>query len=180
MYKDKKTGFSFGETVLSPTEQIKRYIVQLSKECTDHLSRSNNDNKERYAFAMKVRVLATMLESYTPKDGIEWKLQHYKELEEEINMIETNTSYSQETKDVNMIKKQFRYATPVFFQSLKVLQNSPIVEIETEGVIDLSSKDIEKRIQTGTAHYSSGVPVAPIRGESGQDIEMTVEESEDD
>ena len=139
----------FTDVVLNPSEQIKRHIVQLSKDCTEHLSKSDNGESERYAFAMKTWVFSIMLEPYSPAQVLKPKMEHYKELEEKIKEINIDKGLSDENKKKTVNKIRFAYALPVFEQTVRILQNSKIVEVEVEGIINVESKGIRERVQMG-------------------------------
>jgi len=175
-----KRGSGFTDITLSPSDQIKRHIVQLSKECNDHLSKSEENESERFAFAMKTWVFSIMLEPYTDGEVKKMKFDHYKELEKKIKEIDNNENLSEENKNKSINSIRYKYAFPVFEQSLRVLQNSKIVEVEVEGIIDLRMKGIQKRVQTGVGGYSSGVSVSPIRKDAKElEIEKPTNEEED-
>lgn len=176
-----KRGSGFTDITLSPSDQIKRHIVQLSKECNDHLSKSEKSDGERFAFAMKTWVFSIMLEPYTDGEVKKMKFDHYKELEEKIKEIDDNEKLSEENKKKTINSIRYKYAFPVFEQSLRILQNSKIVEVEVEGIIDLGREGIQKRVQTGVGSYSSGENASPIRKtiEELQLEENTDEESDE-
>jgi len=155
---------AFLEASLNPSDRIKRYIVDLSKECADHLEKSEDNDKERHAFAMKVEVFSIMLEPYTSEEIKNLTRDSYKNMEEEIIKIKGNDLYNESTKKKNIIKQRFDYALPVFWQSLRILQNSPIVEIESEGIIDFDIEGVKKRVRSSYTS-SPDVDVKPVRGE---------------
>ena len=82
MYKKDKPFVS--DMAMKPAEQIKRYLVQLSKDCTEHLAGSSNNDKERHSFAVKTKVLSILLEQHTALDIKTLTFQSYKDLDQEI------------------------------------------------------------------------------------------------
>lgn len=174
MAKGQTHGFS--DIVLNPSEQIKRHIVQLSKDCTEHLSKSDNGESERYAFAMKTWVFSIMLEPYSPAKVLKPKMDHYKELEEKIKEINNDKSLSDENKKKTVNKVRFAFALPVFEQTVRILQNSKIVEVEVEGIINIESSGIRERVQMGEGivDYKKRIPLRkPI------ELDETVDETGD-
>jgi len=161
--KPQKQHQSFSEISLSPSEAIKRYIVQLSKECTEHLADSLGNNKQMHAFSMKVWAFSVMLESYTPDKVKPLTKEHYKELNEEIKKIREG-DLNEENKTKNIVLTRYNYALPIFEQSIRIMQNSRIVEVEVEGVIDLKRDGFKDRVR---------------HTEDAQDITLTGEDSID-
>lgn len=145
--KPQKQYQSFSDISLSPSESIKRYIVQLSKECTEHLSNSLSNNNEMYAFSMKVWAFSIMLESYTPDKIKPLTRDHYKELDEKIKDIR-DSELNEDNKKKNIVLTRFNYGLPIFEQSIRIMQNSRIVEVEVEGVIDLKRDGFKERVRT--------------------------------
>lgn len=151
MVKGKSFQQSFSDISLSPSEAIKRYIVQLSKECTEHLADSLNNNKEMYAFAMKTWAFSIMLESYTPDEVKPMVKQHYKELDDKIKELKEKKDtdkLSEDNVNKNIVLTRFNYALPIFEQNIRIMQNSKIVEVEVEGIIDLEQEGFKDRVRT--------------------------------
>jgi hypothetical protein len=151
---------------LAPSEEVKRYIIQLSKDCTELLALTYASVDNQYAFAMKTRLLSIWLEPYTEPKIKEFNFKHYKELDDKIQGIRDSKEYNDVTKAQGVAASMFQYGIPICFQSIRILQNSKILEQEVEGVIDLSNN-----------------PGPRIRGEEPQlpiMKELTVDESEED
>jgi len=134
----------------TPSDQIKRYIVQLSKECIDHYSRSIDNKKDKFAFYVKVKSLNILLENYMDDNIKKITFTYMEEIKNEIDKIKKDGKegkLTEETVKNHINNKRFEYMIPIFEQSLRIIQNSPITEVEAHGVIDLNSKDIKKRIR---------------------------------
>ncbi len=154
--------------------------MQLSKECIDHLSQSVDSKKEKYAFAVKTRSLSLLLENYMEDSVKEITFKYFKELEEDIAKVKQRTDLNEETKKNHINNLRFEYMLPVLDQNIRLMQNSPIVEVEAHGIIDMNDKNIKKRI-SGKKH------ALPIRDRKGLEpdtdaevvrVEDTVEEGE--
>lgn len=124
---------------LAPSEEVKKYIIQLSKDCTELLSRTFSDIGSQYAFAMKTRLLSIWLEPHTEPKIKQYNFDHYKELDDKIKELKGSKDYNDTTKAQGIASLMFEYAIPICYQSIRVLQNSKILEQEVEGIIDLST-----------------------------------------
>lgn len=124
---------------LAPSEEVKRYIIQLSKDCSELLSNTYGDTNNQYAFAWKTRLFSIWLEPYTEPKIKEFNFNHYKELDKAIDDIKLKKDLNDVTKAQSIAGTMFQYAIPICFQSIRILQNSKILEQEVEGVIDLSN-----------------------------------------
>lgn len=144
----------YADAVLTPTEHIKHDIVKLRSETVKHLADSCQSDKEKYAFAVKTKVFAISLEPYTDKDTVKLVMDHYTELETEIKGIDNNDKLNADNKRKTIVQRQFSYALPIFEQSLRILQNSPIVEMEAEGVINLKDEHMKERIRVDPTDYT--------------------------
>ena len=156
---------------VTPSDQIKRYIVQLSKDCIDHLSKSLDSDKEKYAFAIKTKALSVLLENYTDDKVKEITSKHFKDMEEKIEEIQKQ-KLGDDTKKKTINKYRFEYALPVLDQNIRVMQNSPIVEVEAHGIIDMNSNGIKERIR-------GKEKALPIRGEIEEETEILEPEEEE-
>lgn len=145
--------------------------MQLSKDCIEHLSKSLNSNKEKYAFAVKTKALSLLLENYMADDVKQITHDYFKELDTKIKEIRKRKDLNEETKKQHINQLRFDYSLPVLDQDIRVMQNSPIVEVEAHGIIDMNSKGIKERI-CGKAK------ALPIRGELEEEIEI-IETEED-
>ena len=172
---EKKIELKSEDWKVTPSDQIKRYIVQLSKDCIDHLSKSEGSNKERYAFAVKTKAMSVLLENYTTDEIRKITSNHFKEMDEKIRAISKDKSLGDDTKKQTINRIRFDYALPVMDQNIRVMQNSPIVEVEAHGIIDMNSKEVKERIQ-GKAH------ALPVRGgeieEDTEILDATEEEND--
>lgn len=152
---------------MTPSDQIKRFIVQLSKDCIEHLSKSLNSNGEKYAFAVKTKALSTLIENYMRDDIKQVTHDYFDELEREIEKIKKRADLNEETKKRHINQLRFEYALPVADQNIRIIQNSPIVEVEAHGIIDMESKGIRDRIQ-GKAK------MLPVREDLDADNELEI------
>lgn len=121
--------------------------MQLSKDCIEHLSKSLDNNKEKYAFAVKTRALSVLIENYMRNDIKQVTHDYFDELEREIKKVKKREDLNEETKRQEINQLRFEYALPVSDQNIRIIQNSPIVEVEAHGIIDMESEGIRERIQ---------------------------------
>jgi len=145
--------------------------VQLSKDCIEHLSKSLNSNKEKYAFAVKSKALSLLLENYMEDDVKKITHDYFKELDEKIKAIKKREDLNKETKEQHINQLRFDYSLPVLDQDIRVMQNSPIVEVEAHGIIDMNAKGIKDRIR-------GKQKALPIRGNLDEDTEFIETEEE--
>jgi hypothetical protein len=159
---------------MSPTEQIKRDIIQLARDATDHYAKSYEKNEEKWAFAVKTRVLAIRLQNYTPIETRYWLRDIWKEEREKEDAI-WKSDLNPDNKKINALNVKFRYALRVYDMCLSVLHNSPIVETKSDGIINVDLPELKDRVRTGgSGGYSSGVKTTAIRKE-----EIVVEQETD-
>ena len=157
---------------VTPSDQIKRYIVQLSKDCIDHLSKSLDSDKEKYAFAIKTKALSVLLENYTDDKVKEITSKHFKDMEEKIEEIQKQ-KLGDDTKKKTINKYRFENALPVLDQNIRVMQNSPIVEVEAHGIIDMNDDGIKERIQCKAK-------ALPVRGGTNNEEDTEILEPEEE
>ena len=139
---------------MSPTETIKQRSVGLMFDNIQHNSMSL-DNKEKYAFCTKTKALAILLERYTPRDAKEEIRNWYKQLEGELKIIRQGDK-TQRDKDVIELNKKYKYALEVHEHNMRILMNSPIVEIEAEGELDATSEDLIHTVRGDTLKGRGG------------------------
>ena len=125
---------------MSPTETIKQRSVGLMFENINHNSCSL-DNKEKYAFCTKTKALAILLERYTPRTAKEEIKEWYKKLGIEIKEIWKGDK-TQRDKDVLELNIKYKYALEVNEHNMRILMNSPIVEIDVEGELDATDSEL--------------------------------------
>jgi hypothetical protein len=154
---------------LSPTEQVKRDIIQLARDATNHYANSLNSSEEKWAFSVKVRVLALRLQKYTPVKARYWVRDVWKKENEEEEKI-TNSSLSEDNKKLNILNMKFKFALQVYDMCLLVLHNSPIVETKASGIIDIELPDVTDRIRR-TLYGHSDVKLKSIRKKEDVDSE---------
>ena len=132
---------------LTPTEQIKRDVISLAKEATDHYSKSLTDENEKWAFYVKTRVLSLRLKGYMSINMRIWLRDQLLELDKKVEEIETNPKLSPDNKKVNMVNMRYSYALPIYDLCIELLHNCPIVESVSDSTIELDLEDIEKRVR---------------------------------
>ena len=125
---------------LSPSEDIKKYIIQISKDCSELFALCFSSIENQFAFATKVRLFSIWLEPYTNLEIKQFNFKHYAELDERLQVIKASKDYNDTTKAQGIASTMFEYAIPICYQSIRVLQNSKILEQEVEGIIDLSKE----------------------------------------
>jgi hypothetical protein len=134
---------------LSPDAHIKQKTVGLIFSCIELNAKSLNE-EDKYAFCTKTRDLAIMLERYTPKDNREEIKKWYIQLSQEIDKIKDSQQNLTEQQKVKLIlDKKYRYSDEVHQHNMRILMNSPIIEVETEGELDLTDEEAIKIIRGG-------------------------------
>ena len=127
-------------TFKSPTEMFKIRLLSLLFECIDHNSKSHS-TEELYAFARKAWDLSVLLERYTPttkrKELSEWK----KQLESEIKKASDTANSTERKKAMGVL--DYRYAVEVHLHNQRILTNSPILEVDVEGDLDITDESIK-------------------------------------
>ena len=99
---------------LSPTEQIKKDVIQLAKEATDHYSKSLDSEQEKWAFYVKSRVLSLRLKGFMSIQMRIWLRDFIIELESKVDAIETSKELSPENKKINSLNLQYNYALRIY------------------------------------------------------------------
>lgn len=134
---------------LSPTEFIKQRSVSLMFDCIEHNSKSH-DPKEKYAFYCKSRDLSILLERYTPRSAREEVVKWYEQLKTKIDEINNKGgSATRESKDKMILKERYKCALEIHFHNQRILMNSPIIEVDAEGELDITDEDVIKMIRGG-------------------------------
>lgn len=134
---------------LSPTEFIKQKSVSLLFNCIDLNSKSFDDN-DKYSFCRKVKDLSIMLERYTPKNSRKELMDWYKQLETELVAIRDKSNLTEQTQAGMILNLRHSYALEVHEHNQRILMNSPIVEIEAEGELDITDDEAIKMIRGAT------------------------------
>lgn len=140
MKSNKSEESTIVSTFKSPTEMFKIRLLTLLFDCIDHNSKSY-DKDELYAFARKAWDLSVLLERYTPTSKRNelslWK----KQLESEINKAMGNENTTERTKEMGVL--EYKYAVEVHLHNQRILTNSPILEVDVEGDLDVSDESIK-------------------------------------
>jgi len=133
---------------LNPTEMIKSRSVNLLFDCIDLHSKSI-DEDSKYAFCKKVKSLSILLERYTPKSARAELLQWYSQLEKEIDKLKESDNNSPNVVKRNTLSRSFRYAEEVHMQNIRILMNSPVIELDVEGELDIKDEDMINIVRGG-------------------------------
>jgi len=134
---------------MSPTETIKQRSVGLMFSNIDHNAMSQ-DNKDKYAFCTKTKALSILLERYTPRTAKEEVKKWYKQLDEEIKKVKEGDKTSRD-KDLIELNLRYKYALEVDEHNMRILMNSPIVELEAEGELDATDLDLIHTVRGGVS-----------------------------
>lgn len=132
------------QTYKSPTDMFKGRLLSLLFECIMHHSKALNDNNEVYAFARKSWDLSILLEKYIPaskrKELIQWR----KQLKEDIKKVRSkeDADYTPAQRSGDILTIEFNYAEEVHMHNTRILINSPVLEIEIEGDLDVTDDNI--------------------------------------
>jgi len=130
----------------SVTDILRMDLVKLRSEVANHYAKAHGNDKEKYAFAKLVEVFQIGLEPYMDKEIIKQIMEHRQELQQEIKQLK-ESDLSKETKTHNIILQEFEYAIPIWTLSLRVFHHSPLIEYETEGIINPQDANIKDRIR---------------------------------
>lgn len=131
---------------LSPTDLIKNKSVGLMFENITHHSRSI-ELAEKYAFIQKVKDLSVVMERYTPKAARKELKELYEELNKRIQEIRERKGDTESQRNEEIINLQYQYALEVHEQDIRVLMNSPIIEIDVEGDLDINDISVINTIR---------------------------------
>ena len=151
----------------SATDVLRYDLVKLRSSVADHYAKTYNDDKEKYAFAKLVKVFEVSLEPYMDKEIIKQIMEHYKQLEQDIKELKAS-ELSKETKNHNIILKEFEYAEPIWTMTLRIFHHSPLIEYETEGIIDPRDNGLKERVRNASADSK----IVVIDGDEIQDDEL--------
>ena len=132
---------------LSPDAQIKNKAVSLTFTCIDHDGQSHSDD-EKYAFCKKTKSLSTVLERWTPKNIRQETMKWYDQLKNEVAEV-NKKSITPQQKNAMVADLEYKYALEVHHQNIRLLMNSPIIEVEAEGELDITDEDAIEIIRGG-------------------------------
>jgi hypothetical protein len=141
------------ETFKSPTEMFKGRLVQLLFECITHQSNCYNDKNEVYTFARKTWNLSILLERYTPSSKRKELIDLKKQLKDEIKTVREDKEKKYETPgDIadQISNLEYLYAEEVHDHNKRILINSPLIEIDIEGELDLTDDKTLELIRIGS------------------------------
>lgn len=142
---------------LSPTDLIKNKEVSLMFDTINHNAKSLN-LEEKHAFICKASDLSILLERYTPRKTREETKTWYAQLDVEVKKIrDENPSETKEKKNEKIMELRYRYAVEVHEKNLRVLMNSPIIEIDVEGDLDINDVNIIEVIRGGKRSDDTGI-----------------------
>jgi len=130
----------------SATDILRMDLVKLRADVANHYAKAHESDREKYAFAKLVEVFQIGLEPYMDKEIIKEIIQHRKELQQEIQKLK-DSNLSKETKNHNIILKEFEYAVPIWTLSLRIFHHSPLIEYETEGIMDPKDNKLKENVR---------------------------------
>lgn len=161
MNEEEGTTSSF-EVYKSPAERLKQLIIKLLEESFNHYSKSYNNKEEKFAFIIKTKCLSDLILRWTGRNAKVELLQWSKQLNNEIKAL-------RETKDMSITKDKiedkilelkFIFAEEVAKHNTIIIQNSPIIDTEVEGELDITDEDMlgivrlrEKRKDDGKLEF---------------------------
>lgn len=141
----------------SPVDFKHRLIMKELAKCIDHLAKSYNDDREKYAFIMRTKTLHHLLLPYTPtsvKERTKKLAKEYeKKIQEEISKIPSEEGRRKKELEIAM-----EFAEKLHYQNIQIIDNSKMMEEEVEGVIDLEDASIIEAVR----HGSKDVDARPI------------------
>ena len=132
----------------TPSEIEKKHLVKLSFDCTEHHANSYQNPSEKYKFVKKTEDLMWRLEKYTPKDMKENIKNHYDELKDQLEMIDSS-NLSADNKKKSKLLKEFEYAEAIHIHNSRLLPNSTVMEREIQGELDITDDEAREVIQGG-------------------------------
>ncbi|MDH7506287.1 MAG: hypothetical protein QHH15_00665 [Candidatus Thermoplasmatota archaeon] len=137
------------EIYKSPTEKLKNEIVRLLIDNIGHKSRSYNNPEEKHAFCAKTQDLSILLMRYTPKSKRVELQKWYDQLEQQKRDLRNrkDTTITEDKIKEQMLELEYKYALEVHKQNETVIMNSPIIDTEVEGELDVSDEDLVGIIQ---------------------------------
>jgi len=150
------------EVYKSPTERLKQLIIKWLEESVNHYSKSLNNKEEMYAFCIKTECLSNALLRYTGRKSKAELQQWYKQLKEQIKLLKENKDLiiTKDKIEDQVLQLRFKYAEEVMKHNTLIIQNSPIIDTEVEGELDVSDEDMigiircrEKRVDDGKLEF---------------------------
>jgi hypothetical protein len=133
---------------VQPSEMIKSKDVALLFANIEHDGKSGNDDDKK-AFCKKTKSLSILLERHTPKKSRQELIQWYRQLKVEIKNIKGDSNLTPEKRKKMILNKEYEYASEVHEQNIRILMNSPIVEVEAEAEFGMEDEDMIKTIRGG-------------------------------
>jgi hypothetical protein len=131
----------------SPNDLIKTKMVELVFQTIAHYSKCLS-MEERYAFVVKAEACSILLERYTPDQLRDELRAWYAQLNESVKRIRASTA-TDESKNDRILDERFRYAQEVYKHSIRILMNSPVIEVEAEGELDINDPEALEIIRGG-------------------------------
>jgi len=132
----------------NPTEYKYRLIMRELAKCIDHLANSYSNDREKYAFIMRVKSLYHMLLPYTPSSIKEKTAKLAKEYEQKIQK-ETASITSDERKKKKELELAMEYAEKIHYQNIQIIDNSKMITEEVESVLDVEDTSVIKAVRRG-------------------------------
>lgn len=148
MVNEESRGGQLQSPFLSPSELIKQRVVGLMFDCINLNAQSYNQEK-RYEFVKKVKDLMIQLTRYTPKSKQQELIQWYDQMNTELESIKQRPHLTDQERDKELLNKMYEYSLDVHEHNQRILLNSPIVEIEVEGELDITDDEAIAVIRGG-------------------------------
>lgn len=132
----------------SPTEMFKGRLLSLLFECITHHSKALKDENEIYAFARKSWDLSILLEKFIPSSKRKELMNWYKQLKVDIQKVrdqkknKKDDSITPKEIENQILNLEFSYAEEVHNHNTRIIINSPILEVEVEGDLDVTDINI--------------------------------------
>lgn len=133
---------------LSPTELIKNKSVSLLFDNIEHNAKGLKD-EDKYAFYCKTKDLSVLLERYTPKPARQELMDWYGQLDAEIKSIKDDKALTPQQRDRKILELRYKYSLEVHSHNQRILMNSPIVELDVEGELDVNDPDVVNVVRGG-------------------------------
>lgn len=138
----------WGVAASTPAELERRYLLKLSFECTDHLSKSYDSDNDKFAFAVKAEDLMFRLLRFTDKPLREELQKHYDEMKLEIAKVEEQKIDPQRKKK-EILNIRYTYALPTHQHNMKLIPQTTMLERELEAEMDITNEEIIKIVREG-------------------------------
>lgn len=148
MAENESGGGQVSTPFLSPDSLIQHKDVGLMFNCID-LNAMSYAEEERHQFIRKTRDLMVQLKRYTTPSQQEELIKWYDQMNAEIEVIKKQKHLSDKERRTLTLEKMYEYSLMVHEHNQNILLSSPIVEIEVEGILDITDEDAITVIRGG-------------------------------